>query len=507
MSDIFLKKLHIKNYKCFKDHSIELQTPNGAEGSGLNIFIGENGKGKTSVLEAIDFLTQSQYASENRMKIDYFNKYDEEICVSAETDEFVCNMDFPYKGTFECKGIEFIAKNRTRKSPGKLLSSTFQVTSKFTLKTDNYLNQDGTDSGKEVPPLLQNFSNGSIKDGELNIFYFDNNRNWQISTGTYKTTFERICDDLNWKFVKNLSDEMEVQEDGESEEKKVDIIYNMITDKIDDSYFNNVLEIAQKGVGEKLAKGLKDFFNNKDYDKLRIDILKFLSPFSSAFFSVREDKSLQQITTKELGSGIEMILTLLLLKSISEQSKGSIIYLIDEPELHLHPKAQDKLIDLLVKESKDKQIIVSTHSPYIFKNTIHRGVGLKLFKEDKGKIVVEDARDTSWGVLPWSPSWGEINYRIYNVPSVEFHNELYGYLQEKESLYKEKDVESFLNSKSISKSKQWIRERDGTIEAPYDVTLCTYVRNKIHHPDNTNNSGFSEKELEDSIVILLSVIT
>lgn len=37
---------------------------------------------------------------------------------------------------------------------------------------------------------------------------------------------------------------------------------------------------------------------------------------------------------------------------------------IDEPELSLHPSAQKKLMNILLEESKDKQIILSTHSPY-----------------------------------------------------------------------------------------------------------------------------------------------
>ena len=47
--------------------------------------------------------------------------------------------------------------------------------------------------------------------------------------------------------------------------------------------------------------------------------------------------------------------------------------LIDEPEISLHPDLQRKLFSLLVEYSKDKQIIVSTHSPYF--------VDWKLFSE------------------------------------------------------------------------------------------------------------------------------
>ena len=44
---MFIKELHIKNYKCFKDKTFkDLAVPNREKGSGLNILIGENGNGK-----------------------------------------------------------------------------------------------------------------------------------------------------------------------------------------------------------------------------------------------------------------------------------------------------------------------------------------------------------------------------------------------------------------------------------------------------------------------------
>lgn len=45
-------------------------------------------------------------------------------------------------------------------------------------------------------------------------------------------------------------------------------------------------------------------------------------------------------------------------------SKEKNVILIDEPEISLHPDLQRKLFNLLVEYSKDKQIIISTHSPY-----------------------------------------------------------------------------------------------------------------------------------------------
>ena len=230
---------------------------------------------------------------------------------------------------------------------------------------------------------------------------------------------------------------------------------------------------------------------------------------------------MSQINTKDLGSGVEIILTLLILKNIAGVSKGSIVYLIDEPELHLHPKAQDKLLDLLLEESKNKQIIISTHSPYLYKNAVSKNVNLLSFSRDvSNKIIISNTKDIGWGLLPGrSPSWGEVNYFAYSMPTIEFHDELYGHLHEmfiasasdqgdadnkgKQTVF-EKD---YLQTK-ISTTKKWTPEFGGIAKNEEDVTLPTFIRNKVHHPENTTMKSvdYSPEELKNSIEKLIEII-
>lgn len=490
---IYIKKLTIQNYKCFENEIIDFQVPDGInKASGLNILIGENGNGKTAILEAINYLTLNSFSAENKLSVNDFSDHQKEIYIQGDTTDFKCKMSLPYKDCFfECTGLKFTAKTRERKTPRKLLSSTFQLSNRFLTKTQNYMKSDRTDSGKDIPYPYNEFSNSYIDDDEINIFYLDKNRTRQIATGTYKTTFERICDDLNWKFTKGISDENR----------------DRLLKNICGEYFKNVIETAQKGTGKKVASDLKDFFDNTDYENLKIEFLNLLHPFSNAFFATRKEDSLQQINVRNLGSGIEIILTLLLLRSIANESKGSIIYLIDEPELHLHPKAQDKLLELLIQESKDKQIFVSTHSPYIFKNCLSHDIGLLICKREiNNKITISDASNKGWGLFKWSPSWGEINFNAYDLETIEFHNELYGYIQDKYGKCNLKEMDSFLESMSIKKNKQWIKLLNNIPQPPSDVTLCTYIRNKIHYPENIHNADYTSTELKDSIIKLKGII-
>lgn len=494
---MFIKDLTVKNLRCFGDETIRgFNVPDGTTpASGLNIFIGENGSGKTTMLEAINFLMQSSYSTGNTMDISDFKDMEQELSVSyTSNQDFKCKMPPTFRGCyFESNGIRFKASPRKTKSPGKLLSSPFTVSSSFNVITPNYKKANGDDSGNAVIEYYKTYAAENIDGDELNVFYFDKNRTRQLTQGNYRTTFERICDDLNWRFIKTLNDDAT---------KKQAII-----DSLTGDYFQQAKDAAQSSAGQKVADDLAEFLDNDKYKNLKLDIINYLRPFGSGLLALREDDSLLQIMSKDLGSGIEMIIALLMLKNIGNASKGKIVYLIDEPEAHLHPKAQKELLKLLIEESKDKQIFLSTHSPYIFKDAITNNPGLYVFKRDANdEVVITDANNTSFGHFPWSPSWGEVNFSAYDLPTVELHNELYGYIQEQTSNNTEREVETYFTSKGVTQGKQWIRLNGGTPQPAYNTSLYTYIRNKIHHPENTHNADYTDVELRQSILEMLALI-
>lgn len=372
---MFISHLTIKNYKAFHhdDPAIPFRVPDGTNpGSGLNILVGENGTGKTSVLECLSFLTQSKFSTQNKLSISDFHDDTSPIEITAVTDQpFRYAMPEIFRGTdFECSGFHFLAEARKEKERGKLLSDPLRISVEVINTTDSYATPTDR-SDKKITGFHRIFEPSRLSD-DLSIFFFDKHRTRQISKGTFTTTFSRIIDDLNWKFLKELRSKTEAERKSLAE--------------LSDKYFSELIGVAQKGSGSKVAKATQEFFGNNEYENIKIDFLNLLWPFSEAFFSLREADNLSQIRIAKLGSGIEMIFTLLLLKSISDQSKGSIIYLIDEPEISLHPQAQQKLLELLIAESRHRQIIISTHSPYFIKPALIPNV-LK-FERNDGAVTV-----------------------------------------------------------------------------------------------------------------------
>jgi hypothetical protein len=123
-------------------------------------------------------------------------------------------------------------------------------------------------------------------------------------------------------------------------------------------------------------------------------------------------------------------------------------------------------------------------------------------KEDN-KCKINDS-NIQYKTFPWSPSWGEINYFAYNLPTIEFHNELYGYLQEISGKEKQLEFDSLLRTNTKANTKTWIKEKNG-VTSNEDCTVMTYIRNSIHHPENRKNNPYTQEELETSISIMLEL--
>ena len=66
-------------------------------------------------------------------------------------------------------------------------------------------------------------------------------------------------------------------------------------------------------------------------------------------------------TSEGIGDGIWSIFTIA--DALYDAEEGGTI-VIDEPELSLHPQYQKRVMNLLMEESANKQVIISTHSPY-----------------------------------------------------------------------------------------------------------------------------------------------
>lgn len=135
---------------------------------------------------------------------------------------------------------------------------------------------------------------------------------------------------------------------------------------IDDS-LKESLKLKNRQNNVLVASSLKVIENDDDYKKF-IKLVKRVIPEFTEFRVRFEENEYIEYKTRSgnkhkidlLGDGtITVIRILLHLYNSSERP-----LIIDEPELSLHPEAQKRLSKIIAEYSKNRQIILSTHSPY-----------------------------------------------------------------------------------------------------------------------------------------------
>jgi len=215
------------------------------------------------------------------------------------------------------------------------------------------------------------------------------------------------------------------------------------------------------------------------------DSLKWIDVFKNVSITGDED-----IPINKRGSGVKRLVLLNFFRAEAErrqreQNTPSIIYAIEEPETSQHPSHQRKLIEAFIALSNvDRtQILLTTHSPAIVKmlNFEH----LKLIKDDNGKEIINIER----GNLPY-PSLNEVNFLAFGESNDEYHNELYGYIESENELSNYKNGRPTINYNKL--------RGNGAINT-IQIVKSEYIRHQIQHSENTNNTRFTNIELQQSI--------
>ncbi|WDN87905.1 hypothetical protein BuS5_00873 [Desulfosarcina sp. BuS5] len=205
----------------------------------------------------------------------------------------------------------------------------------------------------------------------------------------------------------------------------------------------------------------------------------------------------EDIPINKRESGVKRLILLNFFRAEAERRQQDknvpdIIYAIEEPETSQHPSHQRKMIEAFFELSKtdNTQIILTTHSPSIVK--LLKFEYIKLIKDDDGlKIVnVEQAN------LPY-PSLNEVNYLAFDESNEEYHNELYGYIESKQLL------NDYKSGKTPILYKKEFRGKTSETQ----IIQSEYIRHQIHHPENTQNSRFTNDKLQESIGEMRTFIT
>ena len=219
-------------------------------------------------------------------------------------------------------------------------------------------------------------------------------------------------------------------------------------------------------------------------------------------------KNIRPINT---GSGLSFLLPIIVVclgAILIGENTPTVI--LENPEIYLHPAAQDKLMKFLEFCSNFVQLIIETHSEHILKQAVE-------LRNSKSSILVTELIDNETKITTLSKSefktnpisYSEVIYRAFGIITPELHIVLYGQVHSNYNFLnglsdsKLKDFDDYLKTLPNIKIKQWIHGR-----TTYE-TLPTFIRNKIDHPEalkpNSNRKySFTAKELKNSIDFLLN---
>lgn len=103
-----------------------------------------------------------------------------------------------------------------------------------------------------------------------------------------------------------------------------------------------------------------------DVDTDKLDL--FFGPFDTMDFYKLLELQVNEpnftISATELGEGMQNAIVLSILQAFEERRKNGAIFLIEEPEMFLHPQMQRSLYKTLKRISATNQVIYTTHSPH-----------------------------------------------------------------------------------------------------------------------------------------------
>ncbi|EGN67037.1 putative enzyme with ATPase activity [Fusobacterium animalis 11_3_2] len=319
-----IEKVHIKNVKGIKNLELSFKKDNKI--LDLIVLAGVNGSGKTTILEAIKDFFNNKYLN--------FNK----------PEKSNVNLDIFFED-FEKKQIEEAEKSSIDNYEHKL-QDFFSALQSYEYNRKN--------NGEYYSYLIAKFFENPPK-----IIYVPAENKFE-EIQTYSTTLSK-----EYKFINTINSNV-----------IRDIPSYIATRR---NYLATIEEdLTMKEITNKVVNEINGIF-----DILELDVkLKGFSK-NEKTMPVFENSAGEEFDINDLSSGEkQLFLRTLSIKML--EPKNSII-LIDEPELSLHPKWQQRIIEVYKKIGENNQIIVATHSPHILGSVSNENIFI-LYRNENGKI-------------------------------------------------------------------------------------------------------------------------
>ncbi|MCJ8346560.1 AAA family ATPase [bacterium] len=353
---MYISNLSVQGYKFF-DKNFKIQF-----NSGLSVLIGENGCGKTGIIDSLRTILQEDEFGRSGIRDHHFHKAHSKDALPSKQ----IKISVTFSDLDEEQSVIFL--------PWTELKNEAQLTLLIENKANNYGRYKrkmwgGVSSSSmfewELFDFIQTIYLPPLRDAELKL---EAGRGSRISR-----LIKRAC-------KKELE---EAKNSGESHElvKKIASFNKDLSsdEKLPINPTNDIIKNTLKeALGNVFGQITKIQFSEGNFDRILENLKLMFFPSISGF--VNGESQFRSICENSLGYNNLLYLATVLAELViaKEDESHCNILLIEEPEAHLHPQLQIKLLKYLetVSSQSNIQVIVTTHSPILassvdVKNLIH----------------------------------------------------------------------------------------------------------------------------------------
>lgn len=315
---MYLSKVILKNFRKFKYLEVPFK-------DGLNVLIGENDSGKTTIIDAIRIALGTQSNEYYKLEERDFNDKNEELIIEC---------DFKFREREENKAshfVEWITFDENQNKNPVLKIKIKAVIEKNRIKRKILAGEEGVESNFDLLDDLRVTYLKPLRDADNELIAKRNSRLSQILRN--HSLF--LDKEKNHPFIEKV--------------KK----FNDSVNEYFEKEGKNIIEIINRHLDDFLGKERKGDYNTS----INITENDLISILNSLNLKVSENK-VGLGTLNQLYMALELLL-------FSSEIENNILNLclIEEIEAHLHPQAQLRTIKHLQDEiNEDKQLILTTHS-------------------------------------------------------------------------------------------------------------------------------------------------
>lgn len=322
-----MKKIHIKNYKAIKKLDIELKP-------GVNLLIGDNGAGKTSVLEGIAVALGGMFVNVAGVSTKNIVKEDVRFIIKPLGDS---STSIEY-----CEPVSAGCMLHISDSQEFTWNRIKEEVSATHTKIDN----------KDVCIWMKRLTNNSETNLPL-ISFQSAARAWRVRRGDFGTELKKKLDDRRCGYIGCLDSSMDVKSVQQWCLKQEVMLSNKGTVR-EYEMFKNIVASFMKEINE--LDNIPAIYYSPQFDEL----------------VYKDDKA--EMPISKLSAGYQSLLWMImdlayrvcmLNPELDNREQITGIVLIDEIDLHLHPKWQWNVIEALRKTFENVQFIIATHSPIV----------------------------------------------------------------------------------------------------------------------------------------------